>query len=297
MRPRTILVAFLAIALAGATALYARSWLQNQQASVATATVVEPAAEMPPPPPPAEVLVAAFDLPAGVLVKPEDLRWQAWPVDSVPPSYVVKGRRDIGEFAGAVVRRGLGLGEPVTDSLLVRPGDRGFLAAVLDPGKRAISVPVNSASGNAGLIFPGDRVDLILTHRIGDGEVGRLASETVLQDVRVIAIDQKVDDQQGAALQPRTATLEVTPKEAEVVSVVLELGKLSLSLRSLAKGDRPDELVFAPRVMGDRAGLTWDSDVSGALLRAPAAPRPSRQVTIVRGRSAETLDFNGRATP
>jgi pilus assembly protein CpaB len=145
---------------------------------------------------------------------------------------------------GAVVRRPLAIGEPIVDGNLVKPGDRGFLAAVLDPGMRAVSVPVDEASSNAGLIFPGDRVDLILTQTIepnGESAGSRRVSETVLQDVRIIAMGRELTSEGGAdgegGKPARTATLEATPAAAEKVALVTELGKLSLSLRSLAIAD------------------------------------------------------------
>ena len=136
------------------------------------------------------MLVADADLPAGIFVKPQHLRWQRWPTDDVPESYVLKGVRSDDEMIGAVVRRRIAMCEPLTDGGVVKPGERGFLAAVLEPGMRAVSVPVTPASANSGLIFPGDRVDLILTQSLveseSEGSVRRV-SETVLSDIRIIA--------------------------------------------------------------------------------------------------------------
>jgi pilus assembly protein CpaB len=150
---RRILILLLAVGAAGATAMYARSWIEGQQSTVQAA-----------PPPPqqefAEVLVADVVLPAGSFVKPQHLRWQRWPTDNVPDSYLLKAERSEQDLVGAVVRRGLTLGEPITDGSVVKPGDRGFLAAVLSPGMRAVSIPITPISANSGLIFPRDRVDL-----------------------------------------------------------------------------------------------------------------------------------------
>ena len=107
----------------------------------------------------------------------------------------MEGKRTVDEAAGAVVRRPVAEGEPIVDGNLVKPGDRGFLAAVLDPDRRAISVPVDEASSNAGLIFPGDRVDLILTQSIvepGKADEQHRASKTVLEDVRVLAMGRRL---------------------------------------------------------------------------------------------------------
>ena len=143
-------------------------------------------------------------------------------------------------MVGAVVRSRIAVGEPVTDGAVVKPGDRGFLAAVLNPGMRAVSVPITPTSANSGLIFPGDRVDLILTQTLipGDGEGGtRRVSETVLKNLRIIAMGVETGDDAEAGKaneRAKTATLEVTPGQAETVALLTELGKLSLSLRSLA---------------------------------------------------------------
>jgi pilus assembly protein CpaB len=123
------------------------------------------------------------------------MRWQEWPDVAVPDTYLVRGQNDEAELVGAVVRRPIAMGQPINAASVVKPGERGFLAAVLDPGMRAISVPVDEAAGNAGLIFPGDRVDLILTETMeaaGDPAGSRRVSETVLEDVRVIAMGRRL---------------------------------------------------------------------------------------------------------
>ncbi len=167
---RRIIVLLIAVIAAGGTAMYARSWIEGQQSPIARAAPAPKEARH-------EVLVADLDLAAGTFVKPQHLRWQRWPTDDVPETYVLRGARTEAEMVGAVVRRSIGVGEPVTDGAVVKPGDRGFLAAVLDPGMRAVSVPITATSGNSGLIFPGDRVDLILTQTLippeGDAAPGQ----------------------------------------------------------------------------------------------------------------------------
>jgi Flp pilus assembly protein CpaB len=144
---------------------------------------------------------AAERLIPGSFVKPGALRWQKWPDVEISESYLVRGRDDETAFEGSVVRQVLTPGDPILAATLIRPGDRGFLAAVLDPDMRAVSVPVDEASSNAGLIFPGDRVDLILTQSISaqqsssnDGEPNstRRVSETVLENLRVIAMGRRL---------------------------------------------------------------------------------------------------------
>ena len=160
---RRIIVLLLALVAAGGTAMYARSWIASQQV-VQTAVAPTPREAL------HEVLVADVNLPAGTFVKPQHLRWQRWPTDDVPDSYVLKSVRSNEEMIGAVVRSRIAIGEPITDGAVVKPGERGFLAAVLSPGMRAVSVPINPTSSHSGLIFPGDRVNLILTQSLTSGE-------------------------------------------------------------------------------------------------------------------------------
>jgi pilus assembly protein CpaB len=276
---RRIIVLLIALVAAGGSAMYARSWIEGQQAVQAVAAPA-PKEQV------HEVLVADADLPAGSFVKPQHLRWQRWPTDDVPESYVLKGVRSDDEMIGAVVRRRIAIGEPLTDGAVVKPGDRGFLAAVLEPGMRAVSVPVTPTSSNSGLIFPGDRVDLILTQSLVENEKEgsvRRVSETVLSDIRIIAMgtETKDDPEAGKANEKaKTATFEVTPAQAEKVALLTELGKLSLSLRSLA-GPTP-EFAALPE---NAANLTWDRDVSRVL----RSGRLSSRLLVLRGSNAEDV--------
>jgi pilus assembly protein CpaB len=184
-----------------------------------------------------------------------------------------------------VVRKRIAAGEPIIDGAVVKPGERGFLAAVLEPGMRAVSVPITPTSANSGLIFPGDRVDLILTQSLVESEEEgsiRRVSETVLNDIRIIAmgVDTGDDPREGEANEKaKTATLEVTPRQAEEVALLTELGKLSLSLRSLA--------VTTPEVaaLSEGAQLTWDRDVSRVL----RSGRLSSRLLVLRGSDAQDV--------
>jgi pilus assembly protein CpaB len=276
---RRIIVLLIALVAAGGSAMYARSWIEGQQATV-QAVAPAPKEQI------YEVLVADADLPAGSFVKPQHLRWQRWPTDDVPESYVLRGVRSDDEMIGAVVRRRIAIGEPVTDGAVVKPGERGFLAAVLEPGMRAVSVPVTPASANSGLIFPGDRVDLILTQSLvesqSEGSVRRV-SETVLSDIRIIAMgtETKDDPEEGKANEKaKTATLEVTPAQAEKVALLTELGKLSMSLRSLAAAS--PEFAALPE---NASNLTWDRDVSRVL----RSGRLSSRLLVLRGSDAQDV--------
>src|SRR5216684_5394660 len=236
MRLRTVLLLFVAIVLAGGTAVLARSWLAAQRA----AEIAE-ASPLALPTPAKSVLVARSGLQRGQILKPDDLIWQIWPEGALDKNYVLLGTRTPESFAGSVARNPVSGGEPITEAKIIAPGNRGFLAAVLRPGMRAISVPVTITSGISGFIFPGDQVDLMITHQVpakaGGGSYEHKAAETVLQDVRVIAIDQRLETKAGEALVAHTATLEVTPKQTEIIALAGEIGKLSLSLRSLVPGN------------------------------------------------------------
>ncbi|WP_119166820.1 Flp pilus assembly protein CpaB [Algihabitans albus] len=245
MSPKKLLLFGIALVAGLGTVFMARSILQPPPPPppAAPQQVVRPAPE-----PDLRILIASANLPAGRLIQPDDLVWRVWDrEDERLPSYFVEGGEKPGDLHGAVVRRGIGSGDPLIQGLVVKPGEQGFLAAVMEPGKRAVSVRINPVTGIAGLVFPGDRVDLLLTQSVSrpndPRRSERYASETVLTDLRVLAIDQSTDDQTATPKQAEIVTLEVTPKQAELVILISELGQLSLSLRSL-QGE-PDQLVAA----------------------------------------------------
>lgn len=291
MRLKSILLVVVALVLAGFTAFMVRNWLDAERArAMANRSQQAPA------PAGVQVLVAKRELPVGTFLRPEHLRWQVWPQASLSPAYAVEGKKKIEDFVGAVVRLPIAQGEPITDGRVVSPGNSGFLAAVLRPGYRAVSVPVTVTSGIAGFVFPGDHVDVLLTHNLPmpvDGGLERRAGGTVLRNIRVLALDQKVEIKPGEAAVPRTATIEVTPKQSEIVAVVVEMGKLSLSLRSLQRDepllpeDDPFQQVDLSTVekrndeeFPDRS-FTLDSEVSSLL--------SVRRVTIMRGGKSEEM--------
>ena len=194
-----------------------------------------------------KVLVAKGNLPAGTFIKEEDVSWQKWPTDGVNDNYLLDGT-DINTVVGAVVRKGIVAGEPITEAQIARPGDRGFLAAVLTPGMRAISIDVNEPSSVAGLVFPGDRIDVLLNMQFTIQEVGPdgsmqasqyrpQTSETILQNVRLLATDRNLNDIEGEPKKISTVTIEVTPKQAEMIKVAASMGQLALSLRGLGMPD------------------------------------------------------------
>ncbi len=231
------------------------------------------AARHPRPQPPVfdTILVAAADLRPGSLLKPSDIGSLRVLRATMPTGAVLDTISDRQRLVGSMVRRHFFAKEALTNDALLRPGDHGFLAAVLKAGMRAVTVGVDAISGTAGLIWPGDHVDVVLTHEIKDPSrpIGQqLAAETVLSNVRVIAIDQQL--MQGARLggaQYKTATtvtLEVTEAEAERVTVATRLGHLSLLVRSATATSTATRHTAPP-------AITWASDVSPALDAAGAA--------------------------
>ena len=226
-----------ALIIAIGTAIAARSMFAGGAAPEAEAAV----------PTGPRVLVAKRALTAGTIITADALGFQPWPKELVQDAYFIDGEADMNKLLGTVVRYPITAGEPVTQGSLVAPGDRGFLAAALGPGMRAVTVPVSATTGVAGFIFAGDRVDLVLTQQVsGDcTECTLNTAETVLRNLRVLATDQTVEkttDENGKTVvtEFRTVTLEVTPKIAEKVAVAQSIGTISLALRSLA--DSPAEL-------------------------------------------------------
>ena len=280
MRARTLILFFVALTLAGGTALLVRSYLAQKNGEAEQQALARPAA------PQKFVLVARGAILRGQILKPQDLSWQVWPEGGIDKNYIQVGTRTAESFAGWVARDPFAAGEPISDAKIVSPGSRGFLAAVLRPGMRAISVPVSVTSGISGFVFPGDQVDLLITHRTGHGESQHEAAETVLQDVRVIGIDQKLDSKNGEALVAHTATFEVTPKQSEMIAVATEIGKLSLTLRSLASNESEKSAADSPAADAQQQGtFTLDSEVSQLLPKPGAA---AEGVTVLRGGAGKT---------
>jgi pilus assembly protein CpaB len=195
MDGRKIILLVGALIVAAITAFMARSLMTGSPAPIAGAA---PVPGQPAPVDAVEVLVATKALPVGTILGPDSIKFVAWPKDLVEGAYFKKEDTDLGKLQGTVVRFAIPAGQPLTQGALVKPGDRGFLAAALAPGMRAVTVPVSAQAAVAGFIFPGDRVDLILTQTVAGGGDGPplKASETVLRNLRVLATDQRTDKQQ-----------------------------------------------------------------------------------------------------
>jgi pilus assembly protein CpaB len=217
---------------AGAAALLVRGMLGGGTPEVAATPAPQLATT--------EILVASRPIEAGRALDAEAVRWVAWPQTAVTPELITKeANPELDKVVeGAVTRAPLVEGEPLTESKYVRADSANFVAATLTPGNRAVSIPVTAETGAGGFILPNDRVDVILTREapslLNVGGAPNIETVTILRDVRVIGIDQIVkqeEDQQ--AVVAKTATLEVTPAEAELVAQADALGTLSVALRAL----------------------------------------------------------------
>ncbi len=259
-----------ALVIAIGTALAARSMFAGASAPQAEAA--------PPVPQGPKVLVAQRALPTGTIITADAIGFQMWPEELVQDAYFLDGESDITKLLGTVVRHPITAGEPVTQGSLVSPGDSGFLAAALGPGMRAVTVPVSAKTGVAGFVFPGDRVDLVLTQTVkGDAGQSLKASETILRNLRVLATDQSTTTEkvEGKTVVRafRTVTIEVTPKIAEKVAVAQTIGTLSLSLRSIA--DNQAEL--------DRALAAGDIEI-------PDDATPEEEEKLIRQAMSRPID-------
>jgi pilus assembly protein CpaB len=217
------------------------------------------------------IMVASHAVAAGTLLRPEDVAWKEVAAGDIQTGFVVRRQGSATEFVGAITRRPFAAAEPFVVTDLVRPNERQFLAAALKPGTRAVSIAVDAPQSAAGLILPGDQVDIILAQNFTEGAANRRAvAETVLRDIRVIAIDQSLSrsgrdggvartQAAGETRAPRTVTFEVTEKQAERLIVAAQLGRLQLSVRPLQVA--PAETVTP----SPAAGPTWADEVSPAL--------------------------------
>ncbi len=268
------------LALAAIAALFVAMYVRGQSTASAT---VEPATteiteivEMPS----QSVLVARADLRPGQRVTPEDIGWQPWPDQAISDAFMTQDNFPdaLETYVGAVSRDAILRGEPITGRKLVNPGEAGFMAAVLTPGMRAVSVAITAESGAGGFILPGDKVDVILTQEIEvlDGRTTRdeFVARTVLENVRVLAIDQTPSsDDEDQAVVGSTATLELTSDNAEMLALAEALGEITLALRSVVE--------------------SLDSELAGGSLRADAFGDQTSSRRIIRYGATTTVNLGG----
>jgi pilus assembly protein CpaB len=188
-----------------------------------------------------DVLVAGSDISVGQIVSEGNFRWVSWPKKAITPDYITKGSGGparMHEFAGSVARSALLAGEPITMHKLIKPGQGGVLAAILPQGMRAISTKIRAETAAGSLILPNDHVDVILIRHVrGRSGQDENVADTLFRNVRVMAIGQQIETKEGkksADVSASTATLELTPRQAEMMALANSMGEITLSLRSVA---------------------------------------------------------------
>lgn len=247
MKRARLMVLAVAIAAAGLAAIMANRMLSapTPEVQVVERTTFDTV----------DVLVAGADIRLGDSVSAGDLKWQPWPKEAAASGYITRTAEPEAqtEMAGAIARAPFLGGEPIKRQNLIRAADGGIMAAILPPGMRAVSTPIREETAVGGFILPNDRVDVIVTRRVRTSRREEHVSETVLHNIRVLAIGQIIEQQGDSKVAAgRTATLELTPRQSEVLSLAQSMGEISLALRSITDaGDRAGE---AEGTLGNRAG-------------------------------------------
>jgi pilus assembly protein CpaB len=227
MNTQRLIVLGLALVAAGGAALLVRSMLGGGTPKVEAKT---------PSVPMSEVLVASSNLAPGQSLSADQVRWEKWPTASVDSSFITHQAATSEEAAvkGSVVRAPIIAGQPITNSAIAHGDSAGFMAATLTPGMRAVSITVNTDAGAGGFILPNDRVDVILTRKFTQTDPPLVVSDTILSNVRVLAVDQTYKQEKDTkTVTAKSATLELTPGQAEAISRSAAAGSLSLALRPL----------------------------------------------------------------
>jgi pilus assembly protein CpaB len=226
MKRARVIVLGIAITAALGAALIARSLSGPQEVREVEKTVGA-----------TDVLVAATNINLGDSVRSDDFKWQQWPIEGVTPGLITRDAEPdaASELSGAVARAPFIVGEPIKEQKLIKISEGGVMAAILPPGMRAISTPIREETAAGGFILPNDRVDVILSYQMRVGGKEERVSEAVLRNVRILAIGQALENKDGEKVATgKTATLELTPRQAEVLALAQSMGEISLSLRSLA---------------------------------------------------------------
>ena len=290
MDKKKLLLLVGALIIAIGTAFMARSVFTGAGAPQADAAGINPNGP--------KVLVAQRALPVGTIITADAMSFQAWPKEMVRDAYYISGEADLSKLLGTVVRFPITAGEPITQGTLVTPGDRGFLAAALGPGMRAVTVPVSAQAGVGGFVFPGDHIDLVLTQTVKGIEGQPLkASETFLRNLRVLATDQSAEsvivDGKTVVRKFKTVTIEVTPKMAEKIAVAQTIGTLTLSLRALGDNQAELERAIASGDVTIPVGATKEEEEK--LLKAAMSRPQDSGTTFVTG--GDVSRFQRRSMP
>jgi pilus assembly protein CpaB len=243
-------IIILAVALsAGGVAAYLASGFDNKPAT-------PPVVQLPT----VDVLVAKDDIGLGQRITAENLLWQTWTESTASRSFILRKERPEAatQLAGSIARAPFIAGEPIREQKLIRADGSGFMAAILPTGMRAVSIEISAETGVGGFILPNDRVDIILSKRSTVASASNVvSSQVVLSNVRVLAIDQAPKEREGQnAVLGKTATLEVTPDDAEILARARQSGTLSLALRSIADG----KTVAPPRIIADDKPVAQTTD-------------------------------------
>ena len=232
MNTKRIIVLGVALVAASAAALLARGIMGGGTPKV-EAKIAPPPIAM------SEVLVASSNIQPGLALTTDMVKWQSWPQSAVDASFITHASAPNLDEAikNTVVRVPLYAGQPISNTSIVHGNATGFMAAQLQPGMRALSITISVDSGAGGFILPNDRVDLMLSTRTNDTPP-RVKVKTILSDVRVLAVDQTfAEDKNTKTVVGKTATLELTPSQAELVAAAQGSGTLSMSLRGLGDND------------------------------------------------------------
>ena len=231
MKPARIVVLVVAIAAGGLAA-----YLASGPSSPPLAPAPEPIAKIDT----VEILVAKADIAMGQVIAAQDIQWQVWPTAAASPNFLRRTDRPeaIQQLSGAIARTPFVIGEPIREAKLIKSNGSGFLAAMLPSGMRAVSTEISPETASGGFILPNDHVDVILSRRDREAErrtgIETHQSETILTNVRVLAIDQAIEEKNGQkVVVGKVATLELSPRQAETLALSRQLGTLSLALRSL----------------------------------------------------------------
>lgn len=223
-----IVLVIAAIAAIGALLLIRSMNAPRQQAQEAPAAIVGE-----------EVLVAARDIAQGAALTPSDLKVVAFPSNVVTDSFVrIAGAPSAqADYVGAVTRRAFVQGEPIIASAVIQPDGRGFMAAQLEPGYRAVAVEIEQSNAVGGYIQPNDRVDVLVALKVEGGEDNQVRSDTIIEDARVLAVGDKTQTQTTGdspeIIDAGVAVLELTPADARALAQAQKVGDVSLALRGV----------------------------------------------------------------
>lgn len=256
----------LILVVAGGAALVAAMLVRGMGGSDTPEIIELVETESEPAIPLTQVLVVTSDMPVGHRISSDDIAWKDWPEELVTENFFLAAENEdaINELTGAVVRTPFFEGEPVLARKIVRAGENGILAAVINEGMRGVAVEISVETAAGGFILPNDRVDVILTYEVevteGDSLIERPATQTILQNVRILAIDQTISEVEGeTVVLGTTATLELTPRHAEILMLATRMGDISLTLRGVSDAQNAGgEVVASSSIQSAR-------DVSGTV--------------------------------